>query len=148
MNVTLAPTVAGLRELASPVAVVAGATALITCDKGALADAALPALPLYAATIACAPTPSPEVAQAAVRLLPLPVTATALHPLILAPLAVKAIVPVGALPVTVAVNVTLAPAVAGLSELASVVVVGAGAAVFTTCDSGVLDDAPLVALPA
>ena len=33
------------------------------------------------------------------------------------PLSVKSTVPVGALPVTVAVNVTVAPTVAGLAEL-------------------------------
>ena len=50
------------------------------------------------------------VLQVAVRLLPLPASATALQPLIEAPPSLKLTVPVGALPVTVAVRVTLAPA--------------------------------------
>ena len=61
------------------------------------------------------------VVQAAVLLLPLPVSATALQPLIeLAP-SLKLTLPVGAEPVTVAVNVTFAPNVDGLSELATAV---------------------------
>jgi hypothetical protein len=55
--------------------------------------------------------------------------------------------PVGLLPATVAVKVTLAPAVDGLSELASVVVVGAGLTELTTCDSAALVDAALPASP-
>ena len=52
-------------------------------------------------------------------------SAIAAQPLSVAPSAVKATLPVGALPVTVAVNVTLLPAVAGLSELARDMVVAA-----------------------
>src|SRR6266702_164084 len=59
----------------------------------------------------------------AVGVLPLPPSATAAQPLIELPPSVKPTVPVGALPVTVAVKVTFAPTVDGLSELASVVVV-------------------------
>jgi hypothetical protein len=61
------------------------------------------------------------------------------------PPSVKLIVPVGALPVTDALNVTLAPAIVGFAELESVVVVAAG---FTTCDKGALLDAALPASPA
>src|SRR5437762_430102 len=52
-----------------------------------------------------------------------PGSATAPHPPSVVPSAVKATLPVGATPVTVAVNVTLAPTVDGLAELPSVVVV-------------------------
>jgi hypothetical protein len=75
------------------------------------------------------PTAKVEVEQVAVRVLPPPVRATAPHPVIVVPLLVKSTLPVGATPVTVAVNVTLAPAVDGLSELASAVVLEAFATV-------------------
>src|SRR6202045_1583910 len=54
---------------------------------------------------------------------PLPPSPTVAQLLIGLPPSVKPTVPVGALPVTVAVKVTIAPTVDGLSELASVVVV-------------------------
>ena len=60
----------------------------------------------------------------AVRELPIPLTVAAAQPVMEVPPSLKFTLPVGAVPVTVAVNVTLAPAVDGLSELASVVVVG------------------------
>ena len=63
--------------------------------------------------------------------MPLPASATALHAAIDTPPSVNMTVPVGAVPVTVAVNVTLAPTVDGFSELAIVVVVGAPADVVT-----------------
>src|SRR6266516_168893 len=68
------------------------------------------------------PTASPLVLHCAVRALPLPESATAPQPLSVALSALKATLPVGALPVTVAVKVTLVPTVDGLSELAIVVV--------------------------
>ena len=68
------------------------------------------------------PTVSAAVAQVALPAL----TACAVHPEMALPLSVKPTVPVGALPVTVAVNVTLDPIADGLTELASVVVVGGG----------------------
>ncbi|HTT31482.1 MAG TPA: hypothetical protein VMG37_23905, partial [Solirubrobacteraceae bacterium] len=63
------------------------------------------------------------VVQAAVRVLPLPVRETA--PQLTSELlpSLKLTVPVGPVPLTVAVKVTVAPAVEGLTELASVVVV-------------------------
>ena len=82
----------------------------------------------------CVPTPRLLVLQAAVRVLPLPTSATALQPLMVVPSAVKLTPPVGALPVTVAVNVTATPATAGLAELAKVVlldVVPPGAVTWT-----------------
>src|SRR6266567_3869947 len=71
------------------------------------------------------------VAQVAVRMLPEPPIATALQPEIETPPSVKFTLPVGALPLTVAVKVTLPPAVDGLEELASVVVLGAPPEVVT-----------------
>ena len=62
------------------------------------------------------------VQHVAVRVLPLPASATAAQPAIDVAPSLKLTVPVGAVPVTVAVNVTLAPDVDGFSELASVVV--------------------------
>ena len=96
----------------------------------------------------CVAAVSALVLQAAVLLLPLPVSATALQPLIeLAP-SLKLTLPVGLLPATVAVKVTLVPTVDGFSELTSVVVVGAGPAELTTCDRLALFDARLLASPA
>ena len=84
-----------------------------------------------------------DVAQVAVRVLPLPVRATAEQPAIDVPPSLKLTLPVGATPVTVAVNVTLAPTVDGLPEVASVVDVVA----LTTCDNALLVDATLPASP-
>ena len=94
----------------------------------------------------CVATDSVDVEQAAVRTLPLPASATAEQPPIEVTPSLKLTVPVGVVPVTVAVNVTLAPDVDGFNELASVVVVGV-AAVWTTCDSAALVDGLLPALP-
>ncbi len=67
------------------------------------------------------------VVHCAVRTLPAPpVRATAPQPPNVTPPSLKLTVPVGALPVTVAVNVTEAPGGAGLSELATAVVVDPG----------------------
>ena len=88
----------------------------------------------------CVPAPKLLVLQVAVP----PLSATALQPLIALPPSEKLTLPVGALPVTVAVKVTLAPTVDGLSELDTVVVV---AAALTTCDSAVLTEAALLPLP-
>ena len=63
------------------------------------------------------------VVQAAVRVLPLPERARPVQPESALPPSARLTVPVGLLPVTVAVRVTGLPAVAGLAELASVVVV-------------------------
>jgi hypothetical protein len=77
------------------------------------------------------------VVHAAVLLLPLPVSATALQPPIeLAP-SLKLTLPVGLLPVTVAVNVMLVPNVDGFFELARVVALPPP--LVTTCDSVLLD---------
>src|SRR5258708_33442170 len=72
----------------------------------------------------CVATLRLAVEDAAVRTLPLPRKATAEQPAIEMPPSVKLTLPVGEAPVTVAVNVTLAPETDGFEELASVVVVG------------------------
>jgi hypothetical protein len=90
------------------------------------------------------PTARLDVVHAAVRELPLPLNATAEQPEIAVPPSLKSMLPVGALPVTVAVSVTLAPIAAGLAELARPVVV---AGRLTTCDSALLVDAALLASP-
>jgi hypothetical protein len=81
-----------------------------------------------------------------VRTLPAPLNATAAQPLIDVPPSVKLTLPVGFVPLTVAVNVTVVPTVAGLAELATTVVVGVATAVMT-CDSGELLEAALAASP-
>ncbi len=85
-----------------------------------------------------------DVLQVAVRVLPAPVSATALQVPIVAPPSVNLIVPVGDVPVTVAVKVTLAPALAGLAELVRPVV---ETTLFTTCEIVALVDAALPASP-
>ncbi len=62
--------------------------------------------------------------HAAVLLSPLPVSATAAQPASDVAPSLKFTVPVGLLPVTLAVSVTTAPANAGFTELTSTVVVG------------------------
>src|SRR5437667_12041138 len=73
----------------------------------------------------CAPAASALVVHTAVRLLPLPANATAEQPAIDVPPSLKLTDPVGLVPVTVAVKVTLLPTVEGFAELVSVVVVAA-----------------------
>jgi len=85
-----------------------------------------------------------EVLQAAVRVLPAPVSATALQVPMVAPPSVNLTVPVGALPVTDAVKVTLVPTTVGFAELETVVVEEAE---FTTWDSAMLLEAALPASP-
>ncbi len=72
------------------------------------------------------PTLKALLLHVAVRALPLPVSATAEQPVNELPPSVKFTVPVGLVPFTAAVKVTLPPTVDGLEELVSVVVVGAG----------------------
>src|SRR5213593_2808027 len=93
----------------------------------------------------CVPAARLAVLQVAVFALALPVgSATAAQPAIELPPSVKLTLPVGLKPVTEAVKVTLAPAVDGLSELASVVVL---VALLTTCEKVVLVEPLLVASP-
>ncbi len=86
--------------------------------------------------------------HAAVRVLPDPARLAAPQPAIVAPSAVNATVPVGAAPVTDAVNVTGAPVTDGLVPDARFVVVGVAATAEITCDSGALLDATFAASPA
>src|SRR5262245_27865827 len=78
---------------------------LTTCNSAELAEPVLTESPLYVATMLWLPRPNAEVVHAAARLFPLPPTRTALQPVMGAPPMANATVPVGALPVTVAVNV-------------------------------------------
>jgi len=80
--------------------------------------------------------------------LPDPFRATAPQPLIVAPLLLKATLPVGPLPVTEAVNVTVIPCLVGLLELANVVGVGDVVDAFTTCDRTPLVELLFVKSPA
>src|SRR5260370_1387593 len=104
-NVTPVPTVDGFAELDTEVAV----AALTTCDNDGLLDALLAPSPEYAATMVRVPELNAAVLHAAVRVLPAPVSATAPQPLIVVPPSVKFTLPVGAAPVTGAVQRTLAP---------------------------------------
>src|SRR5205809_806133 len=84
------------------------------------------------------------VAQVAVRILPEPVSAAAAQPVIEAAPSLKFTVPVGALPLTVAVKVTLVPAVEGVNELPIPVVL---VSLLTVCESALLLDVAFAASP-
>ena len=90
------------------------------------------------------PTARLLVAQAAVRILPEPVRATAEQLVIEAAPSLKFTVPVGALPLIVAVKVTVVPKVDGVKELPIPVVLGA---LLTACDSAALLDVAFTASP-
>ena len=81
----------------------------------------------------------------AVFVLPDPLKDTDPQPTIVTPLLVKPTVPIGLLPVTVAVKVTSQPRCAGLEELTKVIVSVTGP--MTICDSGGLDDDALPGSP-
>src|SRR5450432_236324 len=93
----------------------------------------------------CVAAVNADVVHAAVRVFPAPLSATAPQVVMVVPPSVKLTVPVGAAPVTDAVNVTLCPTVDGLSELITLVVIGGFE--LTTCDSGELLDTALEASP-
>ena len=96
----------------------------------------------------CVPAGSVVVVQVAVRGVPEAESVLAEQPEIDVPPRVKLTVPVGADPVTDAVKVTLAPAAAGLSELAMEVVVPVWpGTLFTTCESAELVEGALVPSP-
>ena len=76
--------------------------------------------------MACVATVRLDVVHCAVRLLPPPERPIAAQPGTEVPPSLKLTVPVGLVPITVAVNVTAAPCVDGLRLLARVVVVGVG----------------------
>ena len=92
------------------------------------------------------PAASAAVAHVAVRALPLPASATAAQPAIDVAPSLKLTVPVGAVPVTVAVNVTLVPGFDGVNEVATVVDV-ATPPELTTWDNALLMDATFPASP-
>ena len=92
----------------------------------------------------CVPTLRLLVAQVAVRMLPEPVSPTVAQPAIEAAPSLKFTVPVGAVTLTVAVKVTLVPAVEGVSELAIAVVL---VTPLTVWDSALLLDVAFVASP-
>src|SRR5438046_381504 len=77
-------------------------------------------------------------------MLPLPTRAFAAHPVSDVAPSLKFTVPVGEVPLTVAVKVTLTPATDGLAELASVAVL---VAFLITCEKFVLIEALFVASP-
>src|SRR5437016_1214815 len=87
------------------------------------------------------------VLHGAVRVLPAPVSATAAQPLSVVPSALKATLPVGATPLTVAVKVTLTPATDGLAELDNAVVLVVVGGLLTTCASAALVETVLFASP-
>ena len=99
---------------------------LTTCDKAGLAEPELPASPAYEATMLCVPALRLLVLHVVILLLAVPVgRATAVQPARVLPSAVKVTLPVGALPLTVAVNVTFAPRTDGLPEPVRPVVLAA-----------------------
>ena len=73
------------------------------------------------ATMLCVPNARPLEVQVDVRVFPLPARVLPEQPRIGVPPSTKLTVPVGALPVTDAVNVMLAPCEDGLCELVSAV---------------------------
>ena len=91
--------------------------------------------------MACVPPVIAAAAHVAVRALPAPLSAAA-QPAMVAPASVKLTVPVGALPLTVAVKVTLA--IDGFAELATLVV---APVLLTTWVSAALLDALLAPSP-
>ncbi len=92
--------------------------ACTVCTSTGEVAAALLGSPEYVAVMLCVPAVSVALLHVAVRVLPVPVSATALHKMFVPSL--KVTVPVGAVPVTVAVKVTLWPTIEGLREEANV----------------------------
>jgi len=141
VKVTFAPVTDGLAELDSVAVLVA---LLTTCEKFVLVEALFVASPLYTALMLCVPTLRLLVAQVAVRILPEPVSATAVQPAIDVVPSLKFTMPVGAVPLTVAVKVTLVPAVDGVNELPIPVVL---VAPLTVWESAALLDVAFAASP-
>ena len=84
------------------------------------------------------------MAHCAVRVLPLPARTTAEQPLIEFAPSLKFTVPVGEVPVALAVNVTIAPTVEGFNDEASVVLLPAP---LTTWERALLVEVVLLASP-
>ena len=124
VKLTVARATDGLAELTTPVVL---KFLFTTCESPALIDPLLERSPAYVATMLRVPAGIALVGQVAILELALPAgSETAPQPVMVVPPSVKATGPVGAVPVTVAVKVTLLPTREGLTELASVVVVGGG----------------------
>ena len=81
-----------------------------------------------------APTASPFATHAALRVLPLPVSGTAAQPDKVCGPSENATTPVGARPVTLAVNVTLCPNVDGFTDEVTTVVEVASTMVVRSSD--------------
>jgi hypothetical protein len=141
VKVTFAPATDGLAELDSAVVLVA---LLTTCEKFVLVEPLFVASPLYTALMLWVPTVRLLVVHVAVRILPAPVSAAAAQPAIEVAPSRKFTVPVGAEPLTVAVKVTLVPAVDGVNELPTPVVL---VALFTVWESAGLLDVAFAASP-
>jgi hypothetical protein len=94
----------------------------------------------------CVPTPRLALLHVAVLVFAAPAgSATAPQPVIVLPPSVKAMLPVGAVPIIVAVKVTLVPTTDGFAELANVAVL---VALLTVCVSVMLVELLLPASPA
>jgi hypothetical protein len=119
VKVTLAPALDGFAELDNAVLLVALFTVWVSV---LLVEVLLLVSPPYTALMPWLPAARLAVAQLAVRMLPEPASVTAAQPLIEFAPSLKFTLPVGALPLTVAVKVTLAPAVEGVKEVAMPVV--------------------------
>ena len=141
VKVTLAPSPEGLAELDNAVLLVALFTVWVSV---LLVEPLLLASPPYTALMLWLPAARLLVLQVAVRILPEPASATAAQPLIDVAPSRKLTLPLGALPLTVAVKVTLPPAVEGVSELPIPVVL---ATLLTVWESAALLELALAASP-
>lgn len=134
VKVTLAPAADGLVELESELAV---ETRLTISVSALLVEPLFTESPLYKAVTLWLPAASTLVLQVAVRMFPEPFTIEDEQPPIEAEPSLKLTVPVGKVPLTVAVKVTLVPTVEGVNEVAMPVVLPAP---FTVCDNAVLPE--------
>jgi hypothetical protein len=141
VKVTLAPTAEGSSELDSELDEAALFTTWVSVE---LVEALLDALPPYAALMPWLPAVRADVAQVAVRVLPEPVSAAAEQPEMDVDPSLKFTVPVGEVPLTVAVKVTLLPTVEGVSDVAMLVVLPEA---LTACDRAALFAPVLEASP-
>ena len=82
--------------------------------------------------------------QVAVRMFPLPLNAAIEQPLMDVDPSLKLIVPVGELPLTVAVNITVVPTVVGVTDVPTPVVLPTP---LTVCESAALLEPALPASP-
>ena len=92
----------------------------------------------------CVPARRFSVKHAAVRRLPVPVNEMLEQPAIVVPPSRKFTVPVGALPLTVAVNVTVTPSSKGVCDVARLVVLDV---LLIVCERTLLVEAALAPSP-